>query len=91
MALEIRDPLKKYLELNEDRTLVRRFVCPVEGCNYSTTLGPGALRMHLLIKADPASTARYCEAHEAFCNAHREELGSETVRYLYQLPRVVPD
>ena len=49
MSLEIRDPLSKYVRLTMDEQRVERFACPVEGCGFTTKLGPGALRMHLLL------------------------------------------
>lgn len=88
MSLEIRDPLSNYVRLTEDGSQIERFVCPVEGCNFTTRLGPGALRMHLLIKADPKKASRYCGDHEEYCKSHKEDLGLDVVRYLSNLPRV---
>ena len=88
MSLEIRDPLRKYVRLTLDEHHVERFACPVEGCGFTTKLGPGALRMHLLLKADPTKESRYCSSHEEYCRAHQEELGLETIQYLSGLPRV---
>ncbi|MGD2200683.1 MAG: hypothetical protein PVJ38_03490 [Candidatus Bathyarchaeota archaeon] len=88
MSLEIRDPLKKYVRLTPDGEKISRFICPVEGCGFATKLGPGALRMHLLIKADPNSGSRYCSNHEEFCTTHERELGLDIVRYLHNLPKV---
>ena len=88
MSLEIRDPLSKYVRLTLDEQRVERFACPVEECGFTTKLGPGALRMHLLLKADPTKESRYCSSHEEYCRAHQEELGLEAIRYLSSLPRV---
>ena len=52
------------------------------------SLSPGALRMHLLLKADPTKESRYCSSHEECCRAYQEELGLEAIRYLSSLPRV---
>ncbi len=91
MTLEIQANLMKYCQLSDDGSCVERFVCPVEGCDFTTRLGPGALRMHLLIKSDPEVGGRYCEAHDRFCRAHAGELGLDVVRYLSNLPRVQVD
>ncbi|MGD2142070.1 MAG: hypothetical protein PVH79_01165 [Candidatus Bathyarchaeota archaeon] len=88
MIIELSDPLKKYVKLTQDRQMVDRFICPVEGCNFTTKLGPGALRMHLLLKADPDKESRYCKAHGEFCDDHRSELSLDIVRYLHNLPMV---
>jgi len=88
MSLEIRDPLSKYVRLTMDEQRVERFACPVEGCGFTTKLGPGALRMHLLLKADPTKESRYCSSHEEYCRGHEEELGLDVVRYLSRMPRV---
>jgi len=89
--LEIQDNLMKYCQLSEDGSCVDRFVCPVEGCDFTTMLGPGALRMHLILRSDPTIEGRYCEAHDRFCSAHSDELGMNVVRYLNSLPRVEID
>lgn len=91
MALEIREDLRKYCVLNEDGTCIDKFVCPVEGCGFSTKLGPGALRMHLLLRSDPTIEGRYCEAHDSFCSSHASDLGMDVVRYLNTLPRLVAE
>lgn len=88
MALEIQEDLRKYCVLTDDGTCIEKFVCPVEGCDFSTKLGPGALRMHLLLRSDPTMEKRYCEAHDKFCSAHSDELGMDVVRYLHALPRL---
>lgn len=91
MALEIQENLRKYCVLTDDGTSVEKFVCPIEGCGFSTKLGPGALRMHLILRSDPTIEGRYCEAHDRFCSAHSDELGMNVVRYLNSLPRVEID
>ena len=53
MSLNIPENLKKYFSLSEDGAIIDRFKCPVPGCDYTTRLGPGAVRMHLMINADP--------------------------------------
>jgi len=88
MSLEIRDPLSKYVRLTLDGQHIERFACPVEGCGFTTKLGPGALRMHLLLKADPTKESRYCSSHEEYCRTYEEEIGLEAIRYLSSLPRV---
>lgn len=88
IALEIEADLRKYCLLKEDGTCIDEFVCPVEGCGFTTRLGPGALRMHLLMKSDPNVESRYCEAHERFCHANIHELGMDAIRYLSSLPRI---
>lgn len=60
----------------------------MEGWGFTTKLGPGALWMHLLLKADPTKESRYCSDHEEYCRAHEEEFGLEAIRYLSSLPRV---
>ncbi len=87
MPLEIEADLRKYCVLTDDGECVDRFVCPVEGCRFSTRLGAGALRMHILLKSDPGIVARYCEKHEQFYNLHRNELGLDRIRYLAELPQ----
>jgi hypothetical protein len=88
MSLEIRDPLMKYVRLTEDGRYIERFACPVEGCEFTTKLGPGALRMHMLLRADSTKESRYCSDHEQYFRAFQDELGLDVVRYLSSLPRV---
>jgi hypothetical protein len=87
VVLEIRDDLRKYCHISDDGSRIDYFCCPVSGCNYRTRLGPGALRMHMLLKADPKIEGRYCEAHDSFCQSHLNELSTEMVRYMNQFPR----
>lgn len=91
MSLEIQDRLRKYCELTEDRSSIDKFVCPVEGCDFSTRLGPGALRMHILMKSDPNIERRYCPSHHEFYRTYQDELGTDVVRYLMTLPRIQAD
>jgi hypothetical protein len=88
LSLKIQDELKKYCLTSQDGTCVDKFVCPVEGCGFTTRLGPGALRMHLLLKSDPKFQSRYCPTHEQFYITHVNEMGLEAIRYLGSLPRV---
>jgi len=78
--------LRKYCILSEDETIIDRFRCPVPGCTFTTRLGPGAVRMHLLIKADPSSKTRYCSKHEAYLKEHESELTLNTIRVLSKIP-----
>lgn len=87
----MRDDLRKYCKISDDGSSIERFVCPVEGCDYSTRLGPGALRMHIIMKSDPDNVSRFCSAHQAFYNTHVSELGTDIVRYLSELPRLEID
>ena len=88
LSLEIRDDLRKYVEISKNGDSIEQFVCPVEGCEYKTRLGPGALRMHIIMKSDPTVPRRYCPDHEAYYSANIQELGPNMVKYLSQLPRV---
>lgn len=86
MNLNIPEDLKKYVILAEDGTIIDYFKCPVPGCEYTTRLGPGAVRMHILIKADPLSTTRYDKDHEEYFKQNESELSPETVRELAKIP-----
>ncbi len=83
--------MRKYCKVSDDGSSIVSFVCPVEGCDYSTRLGPGALRMHIIMKSDPDNPTRYCSVHQAFYNTHVSELGTDVVRYLSALPRIETD
>lgn len=87
VSLEIRADLLKYCILDEKGEHIDRFACPVEGCNYTTRLGPGAMRMHIIIKADPKYEERYDPQHEQYYREHQGELNLEAVRYLANIPR----
>jgi len=86
MNINIPEKLKKYVKLSQDGTVIDVFKCPVPGCSYTTRLGPGAVRMHVLIKGDPMSETRYCTEHEAYLKAHESELSLDTVRELASFP-----
>lgn len=86
MSLNIPEYLKKYCILSEDGTIIDRFKCPVAGCEFKTRLGPGAVRMHVLLKADPMNESRYSPDHEEFFKQNESELGPDTVRALASFP-----
>ncbi len=86
MSLNIPEHLKKYCSLSEDATIIDRFKCPVSGCSFNTRLGPGAVRMHILIKADPLSQSRYNPDHEAYWREHESELSMDNIRILADIP-----
>ncbi len=69
------DKTVNFARAHLDGQRVERFACLVEGCGFTTKLGPGALRMHLLLKADPMKESRYCSSHEEYCRAYEEEIG----------------
>lgn len=85
MTLQIPENLKKYCSLAEGEDIIDRFVCPVEGCEFDTRLGPGAIRMHILMKADPMS-AVYASNHEAFFKDHQDELTMNAIKELAKVP-----
>lgn len=86
MSINIPEKLKKYVKLARDGTVIDEFKCPVPGCDYTTRLGPGAIRMHILINGDPMSGNRYSPEHETFLKANEYELSLELVRELANLP-----
>ena len=86
MSLNIPEKLKKYCTLSADGTIIDRFTCPVPDCTFTTRLGPGAIRMHLLIKSDPLSDSRYDQAHEAYFKEHESELTIDNIRMLAKIP-----
>ncbi len=86
MPIEIDDKYKRYYLLDKEKGSISQFVCPVEGCDFQTDQGPGALRMHMIIKADPKCTGRYCQKHEEFVKANPESVKMDWVRYLSQFP-----
>ena len=86
MSLDIPEHLEKYVILSQDGTIIDKFKCPVPGCDFTTRLGPGAVRMHILIKADPLSKTRYSAEHEAYFMAHESELSTDMVRSLAKNP-----
>ena len=52
------------------------------GCEFSTRLGPGAVRMHLMINADPIHETRHSPELEAFFKNHSAEITLENIRTL---------
>ncbi len=86
MSLNIPEHLKKYCSLSVDGTIIDRFKCPVPGCTFTTRLGPGAVRMHILIKADPMNETRYSTEHEEYFKEHESELSMDNVRILANIP-----
>ena len=46
---QIDERFMRYIEINEEKNRIESYKCPVPGCNYSTKLGPGAVRMHSII------------------------------------------
>ena len=79
----------KYVSISDDYSMIEQFTCPVEGCGYQTDQGPGSLRMHMLIAADPSIKGRYCPRHEAFMKAHPGEMTLEGIRYLAHFPSML--
>ena len=86
MSLNIPESLKKYCILAEEDTIIDWFKCPVPGCDYTTRLGPGAVRMHVLIKADPMSKTRYSPDHEEYWKEFESDLSMDNVRVLSNIP-----
>jgi hypothetical protein len=84
--LEIEQKYLKYIKLNDDGTVIDQFTCPVDGCDFETDQSPGALRMHMIIKADPKITGRYCPRHEGFYRSHQDELTLRGVSYIARFP-----
>lgn len=39
-----------YIELNQELKRIESYKCPVSGCSFQTKQGPGAVRMHTLIR-----------------------------------------
>jgi hypothetical protein len=85
MTLEIPENLLKYVTLTQTGDRIERFKCPV--CSFTTKLGPGALRMHLLLKADQKNETRYDKAHESYYKEYQREIGLDSVRILASMPR----
>ena len=85
MTLEIPENLLKYVILTNTGDMIERFKCPV--CSFTTKLGPGALRMHLMLKADPKNESRHDQAHESYYREHQREIGLDSVRILASIPR----
>jgi hypothetical protein len=86
LPLSIPNELQKYLVLSPEEEKVDRFKCPVKGCKYTTRLGPGALRMHITLKADPKVPSRHDAEHENYLKTNVFDM--EHVRILAQFPRI---
>ncbi len=84
MTLNIPEHLHAYVTLNEEEDVIDQFKCPV--CGFRTQLGPGALRMHLLLKSDPKVETQYDSAHEEYMRT--AEFTIDTVRVLAKFPRI---
>lgn len=84
MTLNIPEHLRAYVTLTEEEDMINRFRCPV--CGFMTHLGPGALRMHLLLKSDPKVETQYDPAHEEYMKTTQFTL--DTVRVLAKFPRI---
>ncbi len=84
MSLNIPEHLRAYVTLTEEEDMINRFKCPV--CSFRTRLGPGALRMHLLLKSDPKVETQYDAAHEEYMKGI--EFTLDTVKELAQFPKM---
>ncbi len=78
--------LRKYCIIAEDGSIIDRFKCPVPGCTFTTRLGPGAVRMHVMLTADPMHETRYSPDHEAFWRENESELTLDNIRVLSDIP-----
>ena len=85
MTVEIPEHLRKYCSVAENENIIDRFVCPIESCNFTTRLGPGAIRMHMLMKSDPMA-AVYEPNHEDYFKLHSEDLTLDSVKELAKIP-----
>jgi hypothetical protein len=85
MILQIPENLKKYCSLAEGEDIIDRFVCPIDGCDFTTRLGPEVIRMYMLMKSDPM-TAVYALDHEEFYKIHQDELTLDSVNGLAKIP-----
>ena len=84
MSLNIPEHLREYVTLAEEGDAIDRFRCPV--CSFRTRLGPGALRMHLMLKSDPKVETQYDPAHEEYMKTI--EFSLDTVKELAVFPRI---
>jgi hypothetical protein len=84
MSLNIPEHLQPFVTLTEEGDMINRFKCPV--CSFRTRLGPGALRMHLLLKSDPKVETQYDPAHEEYMKT--AEFSLDTVKELAVFPRI---
>ncbi len=85
MTVRIPENLKKYCSVDENEDIIDRFVCPVDGCGFTTRLGPGAIRMHMLMKSDPMA-AVFSAPHEEYFKEHAEDLTMDAVKELALIP-----
>jgi hypothetical protein len=46
---DIDERFLRYIMINEEKQRIESYKCPVPGCDYSTRLGPGAVRMHTIL------------------------------------------
>jgi len=79
MTVQIPENLKKYCSPAEGEDIIDRFVCPV--CDFTTRLGPGAIRMHMLMKSDSLSKV-YEAGHEEFYKANQMDITIDAVKKL---------
>lgn len=86
MAITISKNLEKYVSFTESGQLVERFVCPI--CKFSTRLGPGALRMHIILRADPIGRHSHDKEHEEFLRKNSGELTLDSIKTLSMMPKV---
>lgn len=84
MSLNIPENLRVYVNLTEQEDRINLFKCPV--CSFRTQLGPGALRMHLLLKSDPMVETQYDPSHEEYMKT--TEFTIETVKELAAFPKI---
>ncbi len=84
MSLNIPEHLRVYVALTEEGDSINRFKCPV--CSFRTRLGPGALRMHLLLKSDPKVETQYDHTHEEYMKT--AEFTLDTVKKLALFSRI---
>lgn len=83
MAVNIPDHLKKYCSVLDGEDVIDRFVCPV--CDFATRLGPGAIRMHMLMKSDPLAKV-YEADHEEFFKSNHSDLTLDAIKGLSVIP-----
>ena len=83
---DIAPNFRKYVTISSDYSMIEQFKCPVLGCGWESDQGAGALRMHILITADPNVKGRYNPEHEDFLKANPNEMTLDGVRYLAQFP-----
>jgi hypothetical protein len=84
--MEIDSKYNRYYLLDKEHGHISLFTCPIEGCGFQTDQGPGALRMHMIIKADPGCKGQFCKEHEQYVAAHPDIRSQDWVRYLAKFP-----